>query len=155
MKGFKSEGDDTGQGRISRGVQISGDVQFADALFVDGKVIGKVYSETGSLLIEQAGDVQADIDVGICVIRGTVRGNIKCKSRAEIYKTGRVEGDIQSPVLLVEEGALLSGTIAMSNEEDGLVFMRRQTPAVSPEFDSCDFRFDRMGRAQAMVGAAR
>ncbi len=115
MKGFKSEGDDTGQGRISRGVQISGDVQFADALFVDGKVIGKVYSETGSLLIEQAGDVQADIDVGICVIRGTVRGNIKCKSRAEIYKTGRVEGDIQSPVLLVEEGALLSGTIAMSN----------------------------------------
>jgi len=49
------------------------------------------------------------------VIRGTVRGNIKCKSRAEIYKTGRVEGDIQSPVLLVEEGALLSGTIAMSN----------------------------------------
>ena len=115
MKGFKSESDDTGQGRISRGVQISGDVQFADALFVDGKVIGKVYSETGSLLIEQAGDVQADIDVGICVIRGTVRGNIKCKSRAEIYKTGRVEGDIQSPVLLVEEGALLSGTIAMSN----------------------------------------
>ncbi len=43
----------------------------------------------------------------------------------------------------------------MGNEEDGLVFMRRQTPAVSPEFDSCDFRFDRMGRAQAMVGAAR
>jgi len=42
MKGFKSESDDTGQGRISRGVQISGDVQFADALFVDGKVIGKV-----------------------------------------------------------------------------------------------------------------
>lgn len=115
MKGFKSESDDTGQGRISRGVQISGDVQFADALFVDGKVIGKVYSETGSLLIEQAGDVQADIDVGICVIRGTVRGNITCKSRAEIYKTGRVEGDINSPVLLVEEGAILSGTIDMSN----------------------------------------
>ena len=115
MKGFKSDSDDSGQGRISRGVQISGDVLFADALFVDGKVIGKVYSETGSLLIEQAGEVQADIDVGICVIRGTVRGNINCKSRAEIYKTGRVEGDIQSPVLLVEEGALLSGTIAMSN----------------------------------------
>lgn len=115
MKGFKSDSDDAGQGRISRGVQISGDVLFADALFVDGKVIGKVYSETGSLLIEQAGDVQADIEVGICVIRGTVRGNIKCKSRAEIYKTGRVEGDINSPVLLVEEGALLSGTIAMSN----------------------------------------
>ena len=113
MKGFKSDSDDSGQGRISRGVQISGDVLFADALFVDGKVIGKVYSEAGSLIIEEACDVQAEIDVGICVIRGTVRGNINCKSRAEIYKTGRVEGDINSPVLLVEEGALVSGTIAM------------------------------------------
>jgi cytoskeletal protein CcmA (bactofilin family) len=114
MKGFKSDGDDSGQGRISRGVQVSGDVLFADALYIEGKVIGKLASESGSLLIEQTGDVQADIDVGICVIRGTVRGNVNCKSRVEIYKTGRVEGDIHSPVLLVEEGALLSGAITMN-----------------------------------------
>ena len=114
MRGFKSDGDDSGQGRISRGVQVSGDVIFADALYVEGKVIGKLTSESGSLMIEQPGEVQADIDVGICVIRGTVRGNVNCKSRAEIYKTGRVEGDISSPVLLVEEGALLSGAIAMN-----------------------------------------
>jgi ATP-dependent Clp protease ATP-binding subunit ClpB len=43
----------------------------------------------------------------------------------------------------------------MGNEEDSLVFMRRQTTAVSPEFDPCDFGFDRMGRAQAFAGAAR
>lgn len=114
MRGFKSDGDDGLQGRISRGVQISGDVLFADALFVEGKVIGKLISESGSLLIEQTGDVQADIEVGICVIRGKVRGSVTCKSRAEIYKTGCVEGDINSPVLLVEEGALLSGAINMS-----------------------------------------
>lgn len=114
MKGFKSESDDGGQGRISRGVQVSGEVLFADALYVEGKVIGKLSSESGSLLIEQTGDVQADIDVGVCVIRGKVRGNVTCKSRVEVYKTGRVEGDIDSPVLLVEEGALLSGAINMS-----------------------------------------
>lgn len=43
----------------------------------------------------------------------------------------------------------------MGNEEDSLIFMRRQTTAVSPEFDSYDFRFDRMRRAQVMAGAAR
>jgi cytoskeletal protein CcmA (bactofilin family) len=116
MRGFKSDGDDSGQGRISRGVQVSGDVLFAEALYVEGKIIGTLASESGSLLIEQSGEVQADIDVGICVIRGTVRGNVNCKSRAEIYKTGRVEGDINSPVLLVEEGALLSGAISMSKK---------------------------------------
>jgi cytoskeletal protein CcmA (bactofilin family) len=116
MKGFKNDGDDGIQGRISRGVQVTGDVLFADALYVEGKVIGKLMSETGSLLVEQSGDVQSDIDVGICIIRGAVRGNVTCKSRVEIYKTGRVEGDINSPVLLVEEGALLSGAISMSKE---------------------------------------
>lgn len=116
MRGFKTNGDDSAHGRISRGVQVSGDVLFAGELHVEGKITGKLTSETGSLLIEQTGEVQADIDVGICVIRGTVRGNVICKSRVEIYKTGRVEGDINSPVLLVEEGALLSGAISMSKE---------------------------------------
>ena len=116
MKGFRSDGEDSGQGRISRGVEVSGDILFADALHVSGKVTGKVISETGSLVIEQAGEVQADVDVGICVIRGVLRGNVNGKSRVEIYKTARVQGDITSPVLLVEEGALLSGAITMTKE---------------------------------------
>ena len=116
MKGFKSEVEESGQGRISRGVQVSGDVLFADALQIEGKVIGKLISESGSLVIEQTGDVQAGIDVGVCVIRGTVRGNVNAKSRVEIYKTARVQGDITTPVLLVEEGATMTGTITMGNE---------------------------------------
>jgi cytoskeletal protein CcmA (bactofilin family) len=116
MKGFRSDGEDSGQGRISRGVEVSGDILFAEALHVNGKVIGKVISESGSLVIEQAGEVQADVDVGICVIRGTLRGNVSGKSRVEIYKTARVQGDITSPVLLVEEGASLSGAITMTKE---------------------------------------
>jgi cytoskeletal protein CcmA (bactofilin family) len=116
MKAFKAEGDESGQGRISRGVEISGDVVFADSLQVDGKVTGKVVSESGTLAIEQSGDLQADIDVGVCVIRGAVRGNVSAKSRVEIYRTARVQGDITTPVLLVEEGAQLSGAINMGKE---------------------------------------
>ena len=113
MKAFKTNSEDSGQGRISRGVEVSGDVLFADALQVEGKVSGKVISESGSLIIEQTGDIQADIDVGVCVIRGALHGNVNARSRVEIYKTARVEGDITTPVLLVEEGSMLSGAITM------------------------------------------
>jgi cytoskeletal protein CcmA (bactofilin family) len=116
MKQFKANGEDSGQGRISRGVEVSGDVSFADALQVDGKVTGKIISESGTLLIEQAGDIQAEINVGVCVIRGALHGNVNAKSRVEIYKTARVQGDITTPVLLVEEGATLSGAITMGME---------------------------------------
>jgi cytoskeletal protein CcmA (bactofilin family) len=120
MKQFKANGEDTGQGRISRGVEVSGDVLFADALQVDGKVTGKLISESGSLLIEQTGEIHADIDVGVCVIRGALNGNVNARSRVEIYKTARVKGDITTPILLVEEGATLSGAISMGKESTSL-----------------------------------
>ena len=113
MKAFKANDEDSGQGRISRGVEVSGDVLFADTLQVEGKVTGKLISESGSLMIEQTGDVQADVDVGVCVIRGALHGNVNARSRVEMYKTARVQGDITTPVLLVEEGAMLSGAITM------------------------------------------
>jgi cytoskeletal protein CcmA (bactofilin family) len=113
MKAFKANEEDSGQGRISRGVEVSGDVTFADALQIDGKVTGKLMSESGSLMIEQTGDVQADVDVGVCVIRGSLQGNVNARSRVEVYKTAHVQGDITTPILLVEEGAILSGAIAM------------------------------------------
>jgi cytoskeletal protein CcmA (bactofilin family) len=47
------------------------------------------------------------------VIRGALTGNVNARSRVEIYKTARVQGDISTPVLLVEEGAMLSGAITM------------------------------------------
>jgi len=116
MKVFKNNEEDSGQGRISRGVEVSGDVHFADDLLVGGRLSGRVISEAGSLTIEQAGDVQANIDVGVCIVRGALRGNVTARARVEIYKTARVQGDITTPVLLVEEGALLSGAITMGNE---------------------------------------
>jgi cytoskeletal protein CcmA (bactofilin family) len=116
MRALKVEGEESGQGRISRGVQIAGDVTFADALQVHGKVVGKLVSESGTLAIEQTGEVQADIDVGVCVIRGAIQGNISAKSRVEIYRTARVQGDVSTPVLLVEEGALLTGAIKMGKQ---------------------------------------
>jgi cytoskeletal protein CcmA (bactofilin family) len=116
MKPLKGNGEDSGQGRISRGVEVSGDVLFADALQVDGKVTGRLISESGSLMIEQTGEIQADVDVGVCVIRGSLQGNLKARSRVEIYKTARVQGDITTPILLVEEGAQLSGAIAIGKD---------------------------------------
>ena len=115
MKLAKNEGDPqpSASGLVSKGVEISGDILFAEELRVVGKVTGKVVSEKGSLVIEQTGRVEAQVEVGICVIRGTLNGDVKAQSRIEIYKTGRVRGDLTTPVLLVEEGAEINGSIGV------------------------------------------
>jgi cytoskeletal protein CcmA (bactofilin family) len=113
MKLAKNNGDSNASGLVSKGVEITGDIFFAEELRVTGKVVGKVASETGTLIIEQAGRVEAQVEVGICTIRGTLDGDVKAQSRIEIYKTGRVRGDLTAPVLLVEEGAIINGSIGM------------------------------------------
>jgi cytoskeletal protein CcmA (bactofilin family) len=101
---------------LSQGIEIAGDIVFAEELLVEGKVTGKLVSETGVLVIQERGRVEAQVQVGVCIIRGTLNGNVNAASRIEIYQTGRVSGDLITPVLLVEEGAIINGTLGMAPE---------------------------------------
>jgi cytoskeletal protein CcmA (bactofilin family) len=98
---------------------VVGDITFADRLQIDGKVNGKLNSESGTLIVGETGQLEAQIDVGVCVVHGELRGNLIAKSKLEIRRTGRVHGDVITPVLLVEEGAAFNGAIRMTQEAGG------------------------------------
>src|ERR1041385_820547 len=116
MKLVKSEANNSDFGWIGRGIEVTGDIAFADRLQIDGKVTGKLTSESGTLIVGESGQLDTQIDVGVCVVHGEVRGNLIARSKLEIRRTGRVYGDVVTPVLLVEEGAVFNGAIRMSQE---------------------------------------
>jgi len=116
MKIVKNNGDDNAYGLLGKGVEVTGDILFTERLQVEGRVVGNVVSESGTLIIEETGRVEAQVDVGVCVIRGILEGNVRAKSRIEVRKASRVRGDLTTPVLLVEEGAVFNGTIGMGAE---------------------------------------
>jgi cytoskeletal protein CcmA (bactofilin family) len=119
MKLVKGDNGNSDFGWIGRGIEVTGDIIFADRLQVDGKVAGKLSSESGTLIIGEMGTVEAQLDVGICIVQGTLQGNLIARSKVEIRKTGRVHGDLITPVLLVEEGAVFNGAIKMGQEAAG------------------------------------
>jgi cytoskeletal protein CcmA (bactofilin family) len=119
MKLVKESGVDTASGLIGKGVEVTGDILFTDGLRVEGRVNGSLVSEKGTLVVEESARVEARVDVGVCLISGTLEGNVKAKSRVEIRRTSRVRGDIITPVLLVEEGSVLNGNVGMSAEAAG------------------------------------
>lgn len=119
MKLVKSEPSNSDFGWIGRGIEVKGDITFADRLQVDGKTIGKLTSDSGTLIIGESGQIEAQIDVGVCVVHGSVHGNLVARSKLEIRRTGRVHGDVITPVLLVEEGAVFNGAIRMTQEAGG------------------------------------
>jgi cytoskeletal protein CcmA (bactofilin family) len=116
VKNESSGGADFGW--IGKGVEVIGDVIFQDKLQVDGKVNGKLYSEKGSLIIGESGKIEGQIDVGTCILHGSINGDLQARSKVEIHKTGRLHGDVITPALVVEEGSIFNGAIKMSKDAE-------------------------------------
>lgn len=100
-------------GFVGHGTTLTGETQFHAMLRVDGHLIGTVTSESGTLIIGTNGQVDANIMVAAAMINGTVNGDIVATEKLQLGRTARVMGNIHSPRLIVEEGAILEGSCSM------------------------------------------
>lgn len=100
-------------GFVGHGTTLTGETQFHAMLRVDGHLIGTVSSESGTLIIGTNGQVDANIHVAAAMINGTVNGDIVATEKLQLGRTARVLGNIHSPRLIVEEGAILEGSCSM------------------------------------------
>jgi cytoskeletal protein CcmA (bactofilin family) len=98
---------------------LSGEINFRGMMRVDGKVTGRVASEDGTLIVSSGGRVEAEVSVVIARISGEVTGDITAAERVELGRTARVSGNIQTPALVVEEGAIFEGNCRMSRQREG------------------------------------
>jgi cytoskeletal protein CcmA (bactofilin family) len=100
-------------GFVGSGTVVTGEAMFRGMLRVDGHVTGRVSSEDGTLIIGTGGQVDADIEVAVATVNGTVNGDIIARQRLELGRAARVNGNIQTPALVVEQGAIFEGSCRM------------------------------------------
>jgi len=75
---------------------------------LDSTFKGNATSE-GTILIDERGDVAAELTAKIISIAGKLKGTAKASERLEIRSHGVVLGDISTPVLVVEPGGYFDG----------------------------------------------
>ena len=97
--------------------ELNGELSFKDMLRINGHVAGKVFSFKGTLIVDGSAKVEAQIDVGVCVISGTVVGNVVGHERVEVGSGAVVTGNICTPVLSIKPGAVFQGDCRMLKEE--------------------------------------
>lgn len=100
-------------GFVGAGTVVSGDAEFKGMLRIDGRFTGRVLSEKGSLIVSAGGVVEANIEVASAKINGTVNGDITATGRVEFGRSARVRGNIQTPALIIEDGAIFEGSCRM------------------------------------------
>ena len=98
---------------IDEASEIEGKYTFGGTVMMNGKLTGEVWSDD-TLIIGEKGVVNASIRAGIVLVSGEVRGNILGTERVELRGTARVYGDVEAPVVVVEEGVLFEGHCRMT-----------------------------------------
>jgi cytoskeletal protein CcmA (bactofilin family) len=103
-------------GFLDRGSSFHGELEFEDTMRIDGRFNGKIMSKN-ELIVGESAHIEGDIHVGRIAISGTVVGKIVAAQRVEIHRNGKVYSDIDTPALIIEEGAVFQGNCVMGEKK--------------------------------------
>jgi cytoskeletal protein CcmA (bactofilin family) len=98
---------------FSRGPELSGEISFRDVVRVNGHIAGTVYSERGTLMVDEMARVDANIEVAVAVINGTINGDIVAYQRVEIGPGAKIYGNIWTRSIAIKDGAVFEGVCTM------------------------------------------
>ncbi len=115
------------QAFLDQGTSFEGKVTFKGVVRIDGHLRGEAHAE-GTLVVGRTGVLEANLTVHALVVEGRVTGQVVARDRVEIAPGGRVEGGIDTPRLLVSEGAEISARVRM-----GPFASAQQAAATQPE----------------------
>ncbi|HEY7112931.1 MAG TPA: polymer-forming cytoskeletal protein [Thermoanaerobaculia bacterium] len=125
MKG-KPEGS-TLNGFLDKGSHLQGELLFEETFRIDGRFQGKIRSGS-ELILGDTADVSGEIEVGRLSVNGSLKGTVRATERVELHARARVEADITTPVLKIEEGARFDGSCRMAESTGSNVVDLVSTP---------------------------
>ena len=93
---------------VGTGARLEGNVISAGNLRIDGQVKGQINAD-GDVVLSPQSQVEADIRSQNVSVAGRFKGNILVKGKAHLARGGRIDGNITSKTLVVEEGGIFHG----------------------------------------------
>jgi cytoskeletal protein CcmA (bactofilin family) len=106
-------------GFVGAGTVVTGEANFKAMMRVDGHLSGRINSTSGTLIVGANGKVDANIEVAVAIVHGTVNGDIIATQRLELGRAAKLNGNIQSASLMIEPGALFEGSCKMIKVSTG------------------------------------
>ncbi|MDQ7031861.1 MAG: polymer-forming cytoskeletal protein [Desulfonauticus sp.] len=99
---------------LGKGTHYEGKLIFEGTVRLDGNFLGQIDSG-GTLVVGQEADVQGTIHVDQLIVSGKIEGKVKVQTKAVFYKGAVFIGDLDTNILVVEEGARVQGRVNMGD----------------------------------------
>ncbi len=101
---------------LGSGTHYQGKLNFEGSVRIDGTFTGEIQSE-GTLIVGKDAKVQGQVWVGQLILSGYLQGEIEAGKKVVLHKSANFVGSMNSPVLVVEEGAILDGQVTMGKSQ--------------------------------------
>jgi len=96
---------------------FEGKMTFEGVFRLDGKFEGEIF-ESGTLIVGETAIIKGKIGIDTIIINGSVEGDVYAKARVEIHSTGKVYGNLFTPILTINEGGIFEGHCKMEGMLD-------------------------------------
>lgn len=97
---------------IGPGMKITGDCESDGTIRVEGAIEGSIKAAK-SVVVGKDGIVVGDITTQDAIVAGRVNGSVTAESRVELQASCRIQGDIRSRRVKLEEGGQIDGSLHM------------------------------------------
>ncbi len=114
---------------IDRYSRFDGDFVAERDLRVEGNVKGSIECH-GTLFVAEGAIVAAKVTAENITVAGELSGETRCRGKLHLLPTGRVRGRVSTAGLVITEGAIYEGELAMA--EDAQPEASLQRPTVVP-----------------------
>jgi cytoskeletal protein CcmA (bactofilin family) len=110
---------------LPKNTNTKGKINHPGVVHVAGKFTGKLAAQ--SIVIDKAATVLANIAAEEVLCKGKVRGDIRATNKLRITKEAEVRGDIHSPNLNIEKGAIFEGRCSIpKNRTTNPIFLKKK-----------------------------
>lgn len=99
---------------LSPSISVKGDITGSEDLILEGKMEGSINLPKNEIIIGPDGNIKANITASKISIEGRVNGDIKSSERVVIKQSGRLEGNIVAPRVVLEDGCQFKGSVEMN-----------------------------------------
>ena len=103
---------------LGKGAELKGSIHVDGPTRVDGIINGAVHVK-GTLIIGKHAVIKGDVTAQTLVSAGNITGDVIARERVKLLAPCVLMGSVQTPLLSVEEGVLISGTCDMIPASNG------------------------------------